>query len=343
MTITNFDKWTRTDLTDLDKKRKELKETILQNYDSESLEEALQKSGIPGQTAVIYLFAGAGTRWLTSLKEHRSEFPDISPDKPRCLAQVTNLFPNIKGERAPIGIYNFYAGLNLGKQIMIYSTHKDEISSQIVKPFNAKVEYSQQQTCDRINKVAGHGNAVRQAKNLWEDSKYLITLQCNEVYSRQNLILSLFLLHLLDREGADVVHLLPMQYLENPNYPPILDKDNYPIGTYQEKLTGIPPPKGPGLNNIGQRLYKTQDFLTKMEYIERVTRTTGSYAWLNQTNHNDEFALDHVDMMSMNERRTRISPLCYPEEWSAAKRVTEIPRWEAAQRKVYEKDGIIKS
>ena len=342
MTITNFERWSRTDINDTDRKRAELKEAILARYDAKDLEEALKKSGIPEKTAVIYIFGGAGTRWIDSLKEHRDDFPDINPDKPRCLAPVDNLFPTIPDKKVPIGIYNFYAGLGLGSHIMIYSTYQDEIASEIVAPFNAKVRYSRQEVCNRIGKVAGHGDAVRQAKELWKDSSYVAVLQCNEVYSRSNLILSLFLLHLLDKEGADVVHLLPMQYLDQPIYPPILDKDNIPIGTYQEKLTGIAPPPGPGLSNIGQRLYTTADFLAKMEYIERVTKNTGSYAWLNPVNHNDEFALDHIDMMAMNERRARISPVCYAEEWSGAKKVTDIARWKAAQAKVYERDGIIK-
>jgi hypothetical protein len=350
MTITNFDKWTRTDINKTDRKRAELRETMLAKYKAKTLDDALKKSGIPEQTAVVYIFGGSGTRWTDSLKWwtpkgvsrllHLPSTWGIDPEKPRSLAPVKNLFPFLHTKRVPIGIYNFYAGIGLGKSIMIYNTHDKEILETIVQPFNVKTEFFQQQPCDRIGKMAGHGDALRQAKDLWKDSKYLVVLQCNDVYSANNTILSLFCLYMLDKEGSNVGHLLPMQYLDHPNYPPILN-NNIPIGTHQEKLTGIPPPPGPGLSNIGERLYRTQDFMEKMDWVESETADSGgTYKWLNP-NKNDEFALDNIDAFLMIELRARMCPILYAEEWSAAKRVTEIKRFMKAQRQVYEADGSI--
>lgn len=340
MIIDNFEEWTRTDINNTAKKRQELRQAMLEHFKANNLEDALVKSGIPEQTAVVYIFGGSGTRWLDSIAEKPN--CGIDPEKPRSLAPVENLFPRgtVEAEKVPIGIYNFYAGMGLGKHIMIYNAHDQEILETILNPLNANAEFFQQQPCDRIGKMAGHGDALRQAKELWKDSKYLVILQCNDVYSRNNAILSLFALYMLDQEGSDVAHLLPMQFVDKPNYPPKLNENNIPVGTYQEKLTGEKPPKGPGLSNVGERLYRTKDFLEVMGRIEKILAKEGNYCTLNPANKNDEFALDNVDMILMEELRARMCPILYEWEWSAAKKVTQIARFIDAQRKVYEADGF---
>lgn len=324
-----------------ERRREKVENYILSQFDADDLEEALSSSGVVDDTAAVSLLAGANTRWLESLEKNPElgEKYNITAEDPRCLAEVKNYLPHCEEDTLPIGAYNFQAVSGLGKNIIIYGNALEEMKSKIVEPFesdSSEVEFVKQSVLDGKKKVSGHGDALRQARVHWNDSKYIITNFGNDTNSRKTAIMSLLSLHLLEKEGFDLSHLLPAAYIEEPSYKIVLD-EHIPKGVRHSKLRGDEIKKEEGFTNVGIRVYRTEDVKRVMDDFWNVYQKEGSYASLNP-NGNDEFALDHIDARFMSEGSARIAPISSELELCPAKRLTKIPNYLESMKRLLARD-----
>ncbi len=333
------------DMEETARKREEVEAFILDHFQAEDIEEAYDNSGLREEVAAVSVVAGAGTRWLTSLEEH----PDlgkqhkVTSDDPRCAARVDNYLATIDGEQIPIGAYNFDAVFGLGLNVVIYGNGLDMIEQDIVGPFIRndpfRVEYVHQDVLPGKPKVSGHGDAFRQAREFWQDSTYVITNFGNDTNSRNTAMMSLLGIYLLNEEGSDISHILPVTYVPSPSYRVIMD-GTVPTEVRHAKLRGDEVDESNGFTNVGVRIYRTEDAKRVVDQFWAAQQNEGSYASLNP-NGNDEFALDHIDARLMEERTARLMPVSSASELCPAKKLTDIPKYMAAMKQVLQQDGQI--
>lgn len=295
-------------------------------------------------TACITLLAGAGTRWVASLKA--AGMDSVFPvEAPRGLYPVENHIgsglPTI-----PLAAYSIDAVKNLGKHIIVIRGWQEEIERQILAPLGIeprKVSFITQQP-GLYGKVAGHGDALWQAQGSWKNSRYVITNFGGDANSPITARAGLAMMKMLDEAGIETGLLLPAAFQKNPAYPIILDESGLPVSFGHNKLGGstaahkAAPSRntdGYAFTNVGIRIYRT-------DWLLRAVSDIRSKFWTPETDYsipgNDpeghEFALDNVDAWLASKKMARIAAIANSEELTPAKSFDDIGRFEEAVREV---------
>jgi len=318
--------------TDIQGNRKKIEKEILNYFNTENLQEAFEKANI--KVDVVGFFAGAGKRWINSLNGYTC----FDKEKPRCLGPVKNILKN-NGSKVPIGIYSLGILSNIGRNIIIYTSHREEIKQEILQPLNQEAEFFKQKIIEGKEKVSGHGDAIRQVKDLISN-EYMLTYFSGIPCSRKTALMSLLFMEILKRKGYEIPLLLPVTYTDNRKYEIVLDEKNRPYKVLHEKLKGDKINSGFGFTNTGMRVYRTESLLRAINVFEEILEKNNSYSSLNP-NLNDEFALDHIDEELMKDKTPRIFPVCPHYEFTLVKSADEIPEFLKAIKKVIEEDKIL--
>lgn len=303
---------------------------------------ALSKSD--NDIACVTLLAGAGTRWVASLKAASMDFL-FPTETPRGLYPVEN-FIGGSPHTIPLAAYSVDAVRNLGKQIIVIRGWQTEIEQQVLLPLGIdlqKVAFITQ-LLGPNGKVAGHGDAIWQAQNAWMNSRYVITNFGGDANSPITVRAALAMIKMLDETGIEIGLLLPVALQKNPAYPVVLDESGMPISFGHDKLggslasmaTAIPRRDGEyAYTNVGIRIYRT-------DWLLRAISEIRLNFWSPETGYeipgNDpaghEFALDNVDAWLAAKRVARIAAIANPEELTPAKSFQDIGKFKAAVREV---------
>ncbi|HWR10207.1 MAG TPA: hypothetical protein VN445_00140 [Rectinemataceae bacterium] len=324
------------------------------------------------ETCCLTLLAGAGTRWVKSLLAAKaglagaleddlgrvtSGFP---LDAPRGLFPVRN-FISAEPSRIPMAAYAVDALKGLGRHVIVIRGWEAEIRSEIIETLGideGMVSFCAQRE-GPSGKVLGHGDAARQSRRLWRDSRFVIANFGGDVNSPLTALASLLAMAKLDESGeksaGKVGLLLPVARIRNPAYPVILDEEGLPRAFGHNKLGGTaagpassPPASGPAApgimlsasdsfayTNVGIRVYKTEILSAAVDEIENsYWRDDIGYSIPGNDPDAHEFALDNVDALLASRGEARILAIANPEELTPAKSFDEIGHFEEAARKV---------
>jgi len=295
-------------------------------------------------TAGVTLLAGAGTRWVASLKAAgmESAFP---ADAPRGLYPVENFFGGSL-HKIPLAAYSVDAVRNLGKQVIVIRGWQAEIEEKVLTPLgidSRKVTFVTQLPGPN-GKVAGHGDAIWQAQEAWMHSRFVVTNFGGDANSPITVRAGLAMVQMLDEAGIEIGLLLPVALQKNPAYPVKLDESGLPVSFGHNKLggssasavTAVPRHEDAyAYTNIGIRIYRT-------DWLLRAISEIRSNFWSPDTGYeipgNDpaghEFALDNVDAWLASKGAARIAAIANPEELTPAKSFSDIGTFEAAVREV---------
>lgn len=312
------------------------------------------------KTCCLTLLAGAGTRWVKSLAAAKQKLiGEVAGDDSRLIAEFPldaprGLFPVrnfIAAEPLiiPMAAYALDALSGLGQQIIVVRGWESEIRSGILAPLG--IEESNVVFCTQkegpSGKVLGHGDAARQSKELWKQSRYTVINFGGDANSPFTALASLLTLAERNAAGEDVGLLLPVAKILNPVYPVVLDSAGLPRAFGHNKLGGgaatgqaengqiLVPSTGFAYTNVGIRAYRTEALLAAIEEIEDLYWREGiGYSIPGNDPEAHEFALDNVDALLASRGKARILAIAQPEELTPAKSFDEIGNFEAATEKV---------
>ena len=291
------------------------------------------------RTRTLTLLAGAGSRWVSSLKEAREAAPsggqwNFDPAEPRGLFPVRNAM-GIGPEPVPIAAYALAAVRDLGNHVIVVRGWEEAIEQRLLLPLGFEPgswSFRTQEAPD--GKPRGHGDASFQAMDLWSAGEYVIINFGGDASSPLSAFAGLAVMDALSAiMGEDAPGLLmPVALAHDPAYPIGVDKAGLPLSFGHNKLKGGEVPQGmAGLayTNVGLRIYRTK---VLAEYIARIRKTW----WSSSTGYtipgNDplggEFALDNVDALLAEEGRARLLHVCRPQELSPVKSLADVPRFE---------------
>lgn len=287
------------------------------------------------QTAVVLFLAGAGSRWVSSVREAqaRGEALDINPDHPRCLAPVTDV--TAPERQVGAGLYNLRALAGLGETHIIWRTHLAEIAGLVAQAGIAEPRFVQQTVPAGLTSPLGHGDALRQLlPQLSPTIKFVMTVFGGDVTNRQTLIRSLLVMSALQKltAASRPQGLLPTTFLKNPTYTVLLDGNGLPVDFGHNKLSSAYSRIGVGQSNVGVRIYLREGLGEVLDYFSGFYDPAQGYRI--PGNKSEEFALDNIDAYLAAQRRLRTLCVALPEEITPYKEFGELENFLAAQRVV---------
>ncbi|MCX7023410.1 MAG: hypothetical protein NT080_02180 [Spirochaetes bacterium] len=289
------------------------------------------------RTVIVTMLAGAGTRWVRSLKEAvaRGEDTGFDPRKPRGLFPVRNLLgrgPN----RIPIAAYSLDAGMELGDRLVIVRGYEEEIRSSVLDPLGydpGSVRFATQEVVN--GKPLGHGDAARQTENRWSAYEYVVVNFGGDASNPRTMFDTLAVFDALVSSGEPVAMMMPAALFDAPAYPIELDTRGRPTAFGHAKLHGGGAASGPGYANVGVRMYRAAALLAVVERIASAWYEPGvGYSIPENDPAGREFALDNVDAELAASGLARILPIALPEELTPVKSLEDLPRFGAAIEKV---------
>ncbi len=295
-------------------------------------------SSVSDKTKSLTFFAGAGARWINSIKdsgdEARSRF---DPNLPRCMAGVKDMICTGKDRHIPVGIYNLGAVRNMAGNIVIYRGSSDIIQKHIADYLRILPVYVEQTYPPEIGKPLGHGDAALQAMEHIKDSRFVITNFAADSNSKKTIAMSLLALFVLDRYGHEIDLIIPTAYMEKPRYPVLVSEEGLPVYFGQSKLKGDKPAEQDGQSNLGIRVYRTDALIRHLDRFRQIYYKEGSYSSIN--NGNNELALDNIDEAMAKEKKAFTFCIGIPEEITPIKKVSDITDFEEAMEKVLKRDS----
>jgi len=120
------------------------------------------------RTVCITLLAGAGSRWVESLKEAaaKGHAPNFDPARPRGLFPVRNHIGR-GPDPIPIAAYAVDAVRGLGDRILVVRGWEADIDREILEPLGVHLDSRRFFTQEApYGKPLGHGDAVWQCRDL---------------------------------------------------------------------------------------------------------------------------------------------------------------------------------
>lgn len=289
------------------------------------------------RTVCLTLLAGAGSRWLDSLKAAAAEgrAPNFDPARPRGLFPVRNVLGR-GPDPVPIAAYAVDAFRGLGRRIIVVRGWEAEIDEEILKPLGIPEGERSFVTQEApLGKPLGHGDAVWQCRDRWKEAEYVLVNFGGDASSPFTARAALIVLDALVSLGEPVGLLLPAARFDNPAYPITLDSFGRPASFGHAKLSGAAVPSGPGWANVGLRAYKASSLYALCETIRAEHWREGQgYSIPGNDPAGREFALDNVDARLAEGRLVRLLAAALPEELSPVKTLADVPAFEGAISRV---------
>lgn len=284
------------------------------------------------RTCTLTLLAGAGSRWVSSLKEARDQ--SLDPDAPRGLFPVRNAM-GFGPDPVPIAAYALAAVRDLGRQVIVVRGWEEAIEQRLLLPLGFEPGSWSFRTQEAPGgKPRGHGDASYQAMDLWSDSEYVIINFGGDASSPLSAFAGLAVMDalgaLMGEEAPGL--LMPVALAPDPAYPIGVDKAGLPLSFGHNKLKGAVAGQGGGglaYTNVGLRIYRTKVLAESIAKIrERWWSAGKGYAIPGNDPLGGEFALDNVDALLAEEGRARLLHVCRPQELSPVKSLADVPRFE---------------
>lgn len=317
---------------------------------------AAAPAGLRERTCCLTLLAGAGTRWVRSLAAAKAKLAAIPSDDygrlvagfpldaPRGLFPVRNFIAAVP-EMIPMAAFAIDAMRGLGCHVLVVRGWESAIRTGILDPLGIDGECVTFCTQKEgfPGKVLGHGDAVRQSREQWRGSRYVIANFGGDANSPLTAMASLLALARLDEAGGEVDLILPVARTRTPLYPVILDDDGLPRSFGHDKLGGSGvkdserglAPDGFAYTNVGIRVYRTEALLSAVNEIAGLYWREGTgYSIPGNDPEAHEFALDNIDALLASRAKARILAIAEPEELTPAKSFDEIVKFETAAKKV---------
>ena len=292
---------------------------------------------LAGRTVCLTLLAGAGSRWLDSLKAAAAEGRALrfDPARPRGLFPVRNVLGR-GPDPIPIAAYAVDAFRGLGRRIIVVRGWEAEIEREILEPLGIPPEERRFFTQEApLGKPLGHGDAVWQCRDYWKEAEYVLVNFGGDASSPFTARVALLVLDALVSIGEPVGLLLPAARFDNPAYPISLDSFGRPASFGHAKLSGAAVRAAPGWANVGLRAYKASSLLALCETIRAEHWKDGEgYSIPGNDPMGREFALDNVDARLAEGRLVRLLAAALPEELSPVKSLADVPAFEAAAARV---------
>jgi hypothetical protein len=300
-----------------------------------SMDGALKAIG--PRTAIVFIAAGAGTRWDASFQGRNQIYEpskyDISRGRSRAMARVPNVLPRdvFPDDTIPVIGYNLWASRNIpGARRCVISRGEDqEELHDLAAKLGISIECRQQQPMR--NKVRGHGDAIAQNLDVIADSDYTLTQFCGDASSPKTIHDTLLAFDAMQKVGKDVNVLMattPDQaassqlaiddagFVRRFNHPQLFKKDIV-ADDQNLRMSG---------SNSSIYVFKSQRLAQEANAIAQAQNEAGTYAFLPfHPEESDEFAIDDVILLAAEHGTVRQLCIASPEETRTTKDLTMLP------------------
>lgn len=285
------------------------------------------------KVAVVIFLAGAGSRWIDSIRKAQAhgQARHIDIERPRCLALVEDV--RNPTHNIPLAAYTLRVIQGIGRHYIVWRTHLPEIQGVAAECNLTQVRFVQQTSPGNAN-MLGHGDGLRQVlPELGNQVELVLALfGSGDVQVRKTIITTLLVLTALQKaEPAQRPWgLLPTTFLEKPVYPIRVNEQGMPIGFGHSKLLETNTPVTPAQSNIGVRAYCRQNLDEILSHFARFFHGEAGYRI--PGNNTNEFALDNIDAYLAEQQRLRCLCIARPEEITPVKQWEDVEAYLAAQR-----------
>ena len=292
--------------------------------------------------AKVTFLAGAGSRWIQSVLDAGKE-NEIDISRPRCTALVDDIYDT--GRRICIGAYNLRAARALGRQYIIWGSHREDISEMARLAGIADAVLVRQSIPPGAKGPLGHGDAMVQLlEQLHPGAEIVISAfggdpNCGETM----LIAAAYLLAIGMDRTMEVNAVLPAALLPQPDYPISLDADGHPRSFGQARLKGAAASGGKAWCNVGVRVYRRAALTQAARYFRKFFDAAHA-CYCVPGNKEPALALDNIDeffagLYSQDggpaDKGLQLLGICHPFEiTSAVKRYQDLSGFLESQRQI---------
>ena len=328
----------------------ELRALALSLAGYESLHDALNDIG--PRTSIIFIAAGAGTRWDASFQDRNQIYEpgkyDITRGRSRAMARVPNVLPDsiFSEDTIPVIGYSLWASRHIpGAKRCVISREEDheEIQDLAIR-LGISVECRQQET--KRNKLGGHGDAVAQSLDVFTNSDYTLTQFCGDTSSPKTIHDTLLALEAMKKVGLDVDVLMATTPDVAASSPLAIDSSGLVRRFNQLKLFGkdiIKDDPNLYLSGCNASIYAfdSQQLGKMIRQVSSIYNEVGSYAFLPfHPDDSDEFAIDDIILTAAEQGRVRQICIASPEETTTTKDLFALPNMIDKMHEVVRQNGL---
>lgn len=295
------------------------------------------------QIAIVTFLAGAGTRWTDSLTA-AGITDKIDPSLPRCTHPIADI--DQPGSKIRIGSYNLRAARGLGKQYVVWGTHREQIKL-VAKDAGVETVYVKQEIPAGAKGPLGHGDGLFQVLDHFDQKVRIVITNfggdpnCGETM----LAAAAYFMALLKEQVVAPQAVLPVTLKDKPAYSISCDQSGNPISFGQPRLKGTSSSAGKGWDNVGVRLYAAQALPQAVQAFRQFYDQSAA-AYSVPGNSESTFGLDNLDEYFAGlcdwssvhrQKRLRLLGIACPFEIdSAIKSFQDISGFLESQRQIKE-------
>lgn len=316
----------------------------------ESMDDALQDIG--GRTSIVFVAAGAGTRWDASFQEREQIYEPgsykISRGRSRAMAHVPNVLPrNVFAEDTiPVIGYNLWASRYIpgAKRCVISREEDHEEIQELAMRLGISVECRQQQP--KRDKVRGHGDAIGQNLDIIAASEYTLTQFCGDTSSPQTIHDTLLAFEAMKKTGIETSVLMATAPDLTASSQLAIDSAGLVRRFNQLKLFGKDIIKdSPDLSlsgcNASIYVFDSNHLADTIEKITAAYDNAGTYAFLPyHPKTSDEFAIDDIILAIAEQGGVRQLCVATPEETTTTKDLLALPNMVNTMREVVRRNEL---
>jgi hypothetical protein len=350
MARTRLDDLLTTDWHSAREYREELRFLALNLAGYETMDNALEDIG--PRTSIVFIAAGAGTRWDTSFQDQDQIYEpgsyDISRGRSRAMARVPNVLPRevYPEDTIPVIGYNLWASRHIpGAKRCVISREEDaEEIQHLAAQLGISVECRQQQ--EKRDKVRGHGDAVAQNLDIITDSEYTLTQFCGDTSSPKTIHDTLLALEAMKKTGIKASVLMATTPELTASSQLAIDPSGLVRRFNQLKLFGKDIIKDdPNLRlsgcNASIYAFDSSHLIDVIEQIASVHNEVGTYTFLpHHSEDGDEFAIDDIILAVAEQGKVRQLCVASPEETTTTKDLLALPNMINMMREVVRQNDL---
>jgi hypothetical protein len=326
-----------------------LRTAALDLLDKSTLDEALADIG--PRTSIIFVAAGAGTRWDQSFEDKNiiyghAEY-DIARGRSRAMARVPNVLPReiFPEDTIPAIGYNLWAsgGIPGAKRYVISKEEDQNEIEELAKKLGINVECRLQAPVR--GKVRGHGDALEQNLDSIIESDYTLVQFCGDASSPRTIHDTLLAIDALSKSASTTKVLMATTPEKAESQPLAIDSAGLvrrwnQFKLFEQDIVRYSSELEPSGVNVSIYAFDSRRLAEDVATISSYHSRLNTYSFLPfHPETSDEFAIDDAILMAAQRGEVRQLCIASAEEATTTKDLSGLPRLVKAMEGILRQNG----